>query len=68
MKWKASPDVPTLGQKKRVTKFAWVPTRVNEWTVWLESYQVNLIWLDDGGWRKPKWKEESRNILVSQPH
>ena len=39
MKWLAKQYKPTEGQKRRVRKFAFLPTRCNDYVVWLETYE-----------------------------
>lgn len=41
MKWeiKSSPD-SKVGDRRKIRKFAWFPTRVGIFRVWLEYYQV----------------------------
>ena len=39
MKWKNKTDVPLEGHRRRVRKFAFLPTRCKHYTVWLESYE-----------------------------
>ena len=34
---------PELGDKKSVTKFAYLPKRINGYMVWLESYTLNYV-------------------------
>lgn len=63
MKWKKMiPD----GEKKTKTHFAWLPTEVGEWTVWLEAYgaRYEAVRADDG---KLFWKEVDRHVLISYP-
>ena len=57
MKWKTVKPVPKHGEVRTRHKFAWWPTDVEEYTVWLETYQVNEIWIEydkrhdiPGGW------------------
>jgi len=35
---------PELGDKKSVTKFAYLPKRINGYMVWLESYTINYVY------------------------
>lgn len=49
MRW----SVPKSGDLKRVSKFAWKPTRVGDEMVWLEFYWVTYEYvqcLDGGIW------------------
>ena len=50
MRWKIDTSVPMEGERRQITKFAWLPTRVRldglrnpngsmkEYTIWLERY------------------------------
>lgn len=39
-KIKQPPKKPKLGDTRNINKFAWKPTIVGNYKVWLESYQV----------------------------
>jgi hypothetical protein len=39
MKWKEKTE-PYHGERRTYQKFAWMPIKVGEYTVWLEAYQV----------------------------
>ena len=39
MKWKEKTE-PSHGERRTYQKFAWMPIKVGEYTVWLETYQV----------------------------
>lgn len=70
MKWKL--NLPENGLRKAKIHFAWWPTEVGDYTVWLENYQVTYeACRMEGGDPKMKyvfWKEVDRNILVTHPH
>jgi hypothetical protein len=40
MKWKTVKPVPKHGEIRKRNKFAWRPTEVEDYTVWLEFYQI----------------------------
>jgi hypothetical protein len=40
MKWKTVKPVPKHGEIRTRRKFAWWPTKVKDYTVWLETYQI----------------------------
>lgn len=40
MRWKSDNQEPKAGDIRHRNKFAWLPTRVNDYGVWLETYQV----------------------------
>lgn len=64
MKWIT--EGPKVGEKKTVRRFAWLPVRVNENTVWWETYEVTYI-LRLGLFNDYYWSETSRSILVDHP-
>ena len=43
MKWKAKKE-PKEGDFRCRKVFAWFPTRVNDYTVWLESFEVKEVY------------------------
>ena len=46
MKWLAKQYKPTEGQKRRVRKFAFLPTRCNDYVVWLETYESHQEYME----------------------
>ena len=66
MKWKTKKPVPRIGDTRHRFKFAFLPIRINEWSIWLERYQVTEeyqeVWTGDsdsiGG--HAVWVETSR--------
>lgn len=67
MKWKRE-QTPQLGDKRKVRKFAFLPKKCNEFTVWLETYESVQEYSRDF-WYTPErryadsWKEVARNEL-----
>ena len=59
MKWKT--EGPAEAEKKQVRHFAWLPTTVGEYTVWLETYQATYVYDKT----REDWFETERNILVA---
>lgn len=57
---------PELGQTRIVYKFAWLPTIVGEYVVWLETYAVHQQYEKNiyyfGGKLEYRWEEIRRNI------
>lgn len=43
MKWQPTPD-PEQGAKRTIEKFAFLPTSIGPWTVWLEFYSQRQLW------------------------
>jgi len=62
MRWIA--DTTTKQNITRRTRyvFAWIPTRVGSWFVWLESYKIQECLALDGF-----WEETSRNLDDRDP-
>jgi hypothetical protein len=69
MKWKAKIP-PKEGDKRQRFRFAWKPTKVEKYTVWLEFYGVNEVyglkaWQDkDGIQCREIWEEVDRYIPI----
>ena len=70
MKWLAKQYKPTEGQKRRVRKFAFLPTRCNDYVVWLETYESHqeykaMTQFSDGAIpiKSLEWVEFERNHL-----
>lgn len=55
MKWKVEQPVP--GDKRLVRKFAWFPTEVEGYKVWLETYQTEETYFGkiDGWIESSEW-------------
>lgn len=45
MKWRAPIEHPKEGDLKVVTKYAWLPTQVGEYKIWLQQYQELYEWV-----------------------
>ena len=56
MKWKK--EHPKKGDRKIVRRFAWIPTEVEDHTVWLETYQTEVIYGSDVSMLGFNWQEE----------
>lgn len=73
MKWKTNKPLPCEGYARIRRKFAWLPVQINDYTHWLESYQVKEIYT----YRKRDtksgpiscfgWDEVERTALVLYP-
>lgn len=61
MKWRA--ETGTLGNFRCRRVFAWIPTRVGEWTVWLEFFQVEERFIQPVNGKPGTWDEISRTHL-----
>ena len=57
MKWSNIEYKPKGGETRTYRRFAWKPTIVGKWTVWLESYQVTEQYMGT------EWVELERQIL-----
>lgn len=68
MKWKHEVQ-PQLGDIRKVKKFAFLPTKCNEYTVWLETYESvekycrDFVYFDEGHHAIDRWREVARNEL-----
>jgi len=68
MKWKADPT-PKVGDIRKWRVFAWRKTKVGDYWVWLETYQVTEEWcvhIPVDVWDGPRrswWCEVSRETL-----
>lgn len=60
MRWKTVKPVPKHGDQRKRRVFAWLPTEVEDHTVWLEQYQVTEQYHED---RLNYWREVSRELL-----
>ena len=69
MRWKAKP-IPKVGDFRERFPFAWLPTEVGEYTVWLERYWVkeeltHVAVLDEGVvYPVERWVERERNTAM----
>lgn len=69
MKWKINP-APKVGDIRKRRVFAWDITKVGDYYVWLETYQVTEEWtvhkpIDVWDWpHRSWWCETSRTIYA----
>ncbi len=64
MKWKTVKPVPKYGDIRTRRVFAWLPTEVEDHTVWLEQYQVTEKYYEGDGYSGANyWRELSRELL-----
>lgn len=58
-------DLSLLGKHKNVKRFAWLPTRVGQSIIWLQSYfsqyQYDSVYTD-GPYVNYRWKEVERYL------
>lgn len=62
MKWRIWPN-PKVGDTRNLAKFAWLPTRVEQWLVWLMPYRVRERYSSkrgDWGFEVFEWIEVGR--------
>ena len=68
MKWKTDKPLPKHGDWRKRRPFAWLPTKVEDHTVWLETYQITEQYIeyslqhDIPGY----WSVVSKELLYSQ--
>lgn len=66
MKWKRK-DPKKKDPKRWKTKFAWLPVRIEEIYIWLETYQERWIgseWVDFLGCSRSTYERRKDDILV----
>lgn len=64
MRWlNEPPPRPNAGQARIRRVFAWRPTRVNQFTVWLESYEVYEVFFSPINGNEGWWSESNRTVL-----
>ena len=64
MKWKVNtPPLPKNGDIRTKRVFAWRKTRVGQYYVWLETYQITEKYFVASGGNMSWWTEISREIL-----
>jgi hypothetical protein len=70
MRWLTKRPEPKVGDIRRRNKFAFLPTKVDEYTVWLESYQVTEEYkaMYDFQEVSMMWIEVSRRTLEYYGH
>lgn len=65
MRWKTAKPPPPKGGDTRSRKvFAWRPTKVGEYTVWLERYIIEEQYFQPAGGNPGWWSEKGRYTLV----
>ena len=57
MKWSNVEYKPQGGETRTYRRFAWKPTKIDTWTIWLETYQVTEQYMGT------EWVELERSIL-----
>lgn len=62
MKWKAK-TIPKIGDTRKVRKFAFLPKKCSEYTVWLETYESFQRLEPKYIGQKEKWVEIERREL-----
>ena len=55
MRLKVKPE-PNFFDKKTVTKFAYLPTRIDDTIVWLEKYECTYRYTKDIYWEYYYWE------------
>ena len=67
MKWKIK-EPPQSGDRRQRHKFAWFPTKVENYKVWLETYVVTeeyVVTFSSAGCVLSDWIETDRHLLYS---
>lgn len=73
MRWKTVDITPIEGYTRLRRKFAFLPTTVGDYTVWLETYESVQVYrfgpraTKVGTVHKYAWDEIERNLLVLYP-
>jgi hypothetical protein len=64
MKWKVNKQpLPKDGDIRTKRVFAWKKTRVGEYYVWLETYEVTEKYFVSCGGNMSRWTEIKREVL-----
>jgi hypothetical protein len=64
MKWKVEElERPKNGDTRTRRLFAWRKTKVNNYWVWLETYQITEKYFVSAGGNQAWWSEVSRETL-----
>jgi len=64
MKWKVQePKLPKNGDTRTRRVFAWKKTKVGDYFVWLETYQITEKYFISAGGNQAWWSEISRETL-----
>lgn len=62
MKWRIASSDHKVGEKRKVLEFAWLPTQVEGFMVWLEHYWVVEEYTFMGEWEEvTRWLYEQKN-------
>lgn len=65
MKWKMTDKMPPKGGDIRtVRRFAWKPTQIGRYTVWLERFEIELRYFQPESGNAGWWSEVERRTLV----
>ena len=65
MRWKTNKPKP--GSIKSMTKFAWLPTRIEDYTVWLEFYSATFVFNGKEWEEEAEWDyKENKHIFTSR--
>lgn len=62
MRLKVKPE-PNFFDKKTVTKFAYLPTRIDDTIVWLEKYECTYRYTKDSFWEYYYWEEIDKKLM-----
>ena len=62
MKWKYAE--PKSGDKRTRRVFAWRKTKIGEYIVWLETYEIDEIFFQPAGGNPGWWSEKAKRTLV----
>ena len=62
MKWKVS-ESPKNGEIRTRRVFAWRKTKVKDYWVWLETYQITEKYFVSAGGVHAWWSETNRDVL-----
>lgn len=57
MKWTNIEYKPQGGETRTYRRFAWKPTKIGKWNIWLETYQVTEQYMGT------EWVELERHAL-----
>lgn len=62
MKFNIKPK-PYLHDKKKVTRFAWFPIRVEDNIIWLEKFIVTYKYQKDSFWNYYYWQPYKKELI-----
>lgn len=63
MRWKYEPERPKNGDIRVKRVFAWKKTRIGNYIIWLETYQVTEKYFEPVGGNPGWWSEISKETL-----